>query len=76
MNQKIVMNKLSQRELEVLSHLSYGLSIEQVAQNMFLSKETIRSHKKNIYRKLDINNGIQLGMWIARNISFGNLKIA
>lgn len=63
------MKYLTQREVEVLKYLSLGYTIKQIALNLFLSIETVRSHKKSIYRKLDISNGIQLGMWIDRNIN-------
>jgi DNA-binding CsgD family transcriptional regulator len=70
------MQQLTQRELEVLHLLAYGNSVSQVAGLLFISVETIRSHRKKIYYKLDINTAIQLGIWIGRNLSLTNLKIA
>ena len=70
------MNRLSSREIDVLRQFSEGYSLRQVADKLFLSEETIRSHKKSIYRKLDINNSIQLGIWIERHLSLTNLEIA
>jgi len=66
------MNELSNREKDVLNELYHSHSFKVVAQNMFLSIETIRTHKKNIYRKLDINNAIQLGRWLERCLPFGD----
>jgi len=67
---------LTDREIEILEHLAKGHTLAIIAEQLHLSLETIRSHKKNIYRKLDINNGIQLGMWIERNLIVNQLKIA
>ena len=50
---------LTERELEVLEHLSKGLSYEQIADNLFISYGTVRKHVENIYRKLKVNNRIE-----------------
>jgi len=46
---------LSQRETEVLEHVAKGLSRNEIAEIMFLSTGTIRSHIQNIYNKLNVN---------------------
>lgn len=76
MNKTNSMNDLTQREREVLEYYGQGYTLNEIAKNLFLSIETIRSHKKNIYRKLDISTGIQLGMWIARNMNSSFGKVA
>ncbi|MEY3350606.1 MAG: hypothetical protein RIQ50_717 [Bacteroidota bacterium] len=48
--------QLTERETEVLEHLSKGLSYEQIADNLFISYGTVRKHVENIYRKLGVNN--------------------
>lgn len=70
------MQQLTQRELEVLHLLANGHNVSEAADLLFLSIETIRSHRKSIYAKLNINNAIQLGIWIGRNLTITNLKIA
>lgn len=69
-------SSLSKREYEILYLLASDLTLADIAEQLFLSIETVRSHKKNIYTKLGINNGIQLGMWIERHLSLINLKVA
>lgn len=44
---------LSQRELSVLSYLEGELSIAEIAQQMFISHATVKTHITAIYRKLD-----------------------
>lgn len=47
---------LSVREAEVLTAVSQGKSYTKIATELFVSKETVRSHIKNIYEKLAVNN--------------------
>tara|TARA_R110002050_G_scaffold247901_2_gene385702 strand:+ start:2183 stop:2872 length:690 start_codon:yes stop_codon:yes gene_type:complete len=49
---------LTNREQEILEHLSQGLSYEQIAINLFISYGTVRKHIENIYRKLQVNNKV------------------
>ncbi len=50
---------LSEREIQVLEHLSKGLSYNLIAENLFLSTGTIRKHIENIYRKLQVHNKLE-----------------
>jgi DNA-binding NarL/FixJ family response regulator len=50
---------LSVREVEVLEQLSKGIKYEMIAQNLFLSKGTIRKHVENIYTKLQVHNKLE-----------------
>ncbi len=43
---------LSKREMEVLSHLALGWSDDQLAEKLFVSKSTIKTHLRRIYSKL------------------------
>lgn len=47
---------LTSRELEVLELLASGKSYSTIANNLFVDKETIRSHIKNIYFKLEVHS--------------------
>lgn len=49
---------LTQRETEILEHLSAGLSYQQVAGNLDISIGTVRKHIENTYRKLQVNNKV------------------
>ena len=50
---------LSDRENEVLLYISKGFTNQQIAEELFVSLNTIRTHTKNIYSKLDVHSRIQ-----------------
>ncbi len=50
---------LTAREEELLEQLSKGLTYEQIASNLFISKGTVRKHVENIYRKLQVTNRVE-----------------
>jgi DNA-binding CsgD family transcriptional regulator len=47
---------LTKREKEILRHLSTGLQYKEIAEKLFISTETVKSHTANIYSKLKVNN--------------------
>lgn len=48
--------QLTPREHEVLSRISDGLTLKQTAAALAVAESTVRSHVKNIYSKLGVNN--------------------
>lgn len=48
--------KLTEREKTILNKLMQGLGYKQIAHECFISKETLNSHIKNIYKKLDVHS--------------------
>jgi len=53
-------NKLTKTEKVVVSILVKGLSYQEIADELNISINSIRSHIKNIYRKLEINSKTKL----------------
>ena len=47
---------LSKRELEILELVSQGLSNKEIANHLNLSRYTVESHIKHVYRKLAVRN--------------------
>jgi DNA-binding NarL/FixJ family response regulator len=47
---------LSDRELLVLQELTHGKSTKEVAGNMHISEETVKTYLKQIFRKLDVRD--------------------
>jgi DNA-binding CsgD family transcriptional regulator len=51
---------LSRRELDIVSCIVTDMSYEETAEKLYISKLTVHTHIKNIYRKLGVRNKIEL----------------
>ena len=50
---------LTSREKEVLKYLVEGKANKTIADSLFISCETVKSHVKNIFRKLNVMNRVE-----------------
>lgn len=60
--------QLSQREKEIIKLLSAGLNSEKIADRLFISYHTVRTHRKNMLQKLGIKSTSEL---VAYGITHG-----
>jgi len=60
------LDKLTNRERQVLQGLSEGKSNKEIARDLELSEPTIKLHVKTLYRKLDVSNRTQAAL-VARD---------
>jgi DNA-binding NarL/FixJ family response regulator len=51
---------LTKREKEILAHIANGLTNLQIAETLFLSIDTINSHRKSLHSKLSVKNTAML----------------
>jgi DNA-binding NarL/FixJ family response regulator len=51
--------KLSRREQEMLEQLSKGFRYKEIADKLFVSLETVRTHIRNVYEKLQVNSRVE-----------------
>ena len=54
-----VLDSLTRREKEVLTYVSKGKSSQEIAVLLQLSIQTVKIHRKNILKKLEVNSSIQ-----------------
>jgi LuxR family maltose regulon positive regulatory protein len=55
----VVVEPLSDRELEVLQLIAAGLTNREIADQLYLSLNTVKVHTRNIYGKLDVTHRTQ-----------------
>jgi regulator of cell morphogenesis and NO signaling len=59
--------ELSEREKEVIVEVVKGLSNKEIAENMFISVNTVMTHRRNISRKLQIHSPAGLTIYAIVN---------
>lgn len=60
-------NNLTKKEYEIIQYIKQGLTNAQIAEKNFLSIYTVETHRKNIMRKLKLNNPAALMKFILEN---------
>jgi NarL family two-component system response regulator LiaR len=64
------LDQLTPTEFQVLRLIGQGKSNDEIAQAMFISKNTVRSHIKSIYAKLDTHSRLQLALYAINSALF------
>jgi DNA-binding NarL/FixJ family response regulator len=52
--------QLTKREKEVLIHIAEGLTNTQIAEKLYISIDTVDTHRKNLHTKLNVKNSAML----------------
>lgn len=67
MDEENLLNYLTQREEEVLDLLTQGITYKGVAQKLFISETTVKTHVNNIFQKLQVNDRTQAVLYALNN---------
>ena len=59
-------NPLSPREMEILQHITYGLSNKEIAQKLGISHQTVKNHITAILHKLGVADRTQAAVYTLR----------
>ena len=64
------LDQLTPTEFQVLRWIGQGKSNDEIAEAMFISKNTVRSHIKSIYSKFDTHSRLQLALYAINSALF------
>jgi len=59
--------ELSQREKEVVGLVASGYRNKEIANKLFISEQTVKTHLSNIFQKLELNDRLELALYAMRN---------
>lgn len=60
-------NKLSKRESEVLTEMAKGKTNREIAETLFVSEKTIKTHVSHIFSKLQVTDRTQAAIYAMQN---------
>lgn len=59
--------KLTNREIDVLSLICKGMSNQEIANTLYLSEKTVKNHLTNIFRKINVNDRTQAVLYALKH---------
>ena len=51
-----ILSTVTQQEQNIISLIAEGLQTKQIASELFISEHTVQTHRKNIYKKLNVDS--------------------
>ena len=58
--------RLTDREMEVLTHVAQGLNNREIAKELFISENTVKNHVRNILEKLHLHSRMEAVVYAVR----------
>lgn len=59
---------LSSREMEILALISTGTNNDDIAEKLFISPHTVKTHLYHIFKKINVPNRLQAALWAAKHL--------
>ncbi|MCF7480326.1 LuxR C-terminal-related transcriptional regulator [Vibrio sp. J1-1] len=60
---------LTRREMQIITFLAMGASNQEIAEQLFVSENTVKTHLHNIFKKIEVKNRVQALIWAKENIA-------
>jgi two-component system, NarL family, response regulator DegU len=60
-------NQLTKREIEILALICEELTMKEIGERLFISEQTIHTHRKNLMKKTDAKNAVGLVRFAVKN---------
>jgi DNA-binding NarL/FixJ family response regulator len=59
---------LTSREMEILALVSVGANNEEIADKLFISPHTVKTHLYHIFKKINVPSRLQAALWAAKHL--------
>ena len=59
---------LTPRQIQILAQVAIGATNDEIADVLYLSPHTVRTHLYNIFRKINVPNRLQAALWAGKNL--------
>ena len=60
---------LTPQEKKVLILLASGFKNAEIAQKLFISEKTVKTHIHKIFKKIKVSNRLQAALWASKNLT-------
>jgi len=60
--------RLTRREKEILTMIAEGASNREIADKLFVSRHTVKTHIHNIFKKINVSSRSQAAFWAVKNL--------
>ncbi|MGL4774720.1 MAG: response regulator [Clostridium sp.] len=65
--QENILSTLTERELQILSKISKGMSNKEIGESLYISEKTVKNYATKIFRKINVEDRVQATIVALRN---------
>jgi len=65
--EKVLIEELTKRELDVLKEIAKGKSNKEIASSLFITEKTVKTHVSNLLAKLELADRTQAALYAVKN---------